>query len=129
MIPSYRNTQKGLELYHYEVEIYFNTYNEFAPYSHIEKFESGNLLEAREKAFERYEILLSMVQKQGRFFLPFASPENFVKGENASWAAFIMLIEKNGEEEEIYTIKGQDEKTTLEALNSEKEIFERLSNC
>lgn len=72
IIPSFVISDSGLEKYHYEIEIYFNTFEEFAPYSHLEKFESDNLLEAREKAFERYEILLSMVQKQGRFFLPFA---------------------------------------------------------
>lgn len=128
MIPSFRKADQGLINYHFEVEIYFNTFEEFAPYSHIEKFESDNLLEARERAFQRYEILLSMVQKQGRFFLPFASRENFVKGENASYLAQIYLIEEiRGEIDEIYIIRGGDEKTTLEALQSEKEIFVRLS--
>ena len=127
MIPSFRKTNNGLEKYHYEVEIFFNTFEVFEPYSHIEKFEHENLLEARNKAFERYDILLSMVQKQGRFFLPFASQEKFVQGENACFSAQLFLVEENDCDEELYIIHGENEKTTIEALKCEKEIFERLT--
>ncbi|GEM_PF-4892160 len=126
MIPSYRNTEYGIEKYHYEVEIYFNTFQVFEPYSHIEKFESENLLESRQNAFKRYEILLAMVQRQGYFFLPFASQEDFVQGENACYSAYLFLVEEIDGEEELFIIQGENEKTTIDALKSEKEIFERL---
>ncbi len=126
MIPSYRNTENGLVKYHYEVEIYFNTFEVYEPYSHIEKFECDNLMESRQNAFERYEILLAMVERQGHFFLPFARQEDFVQGENASYSAQVFLVEDIDGEEELYVIQGEDEKTTIDALKSEKEIFERL---
>jgi hypothetical protein len=126
MIPSYRNTEYSIEKYHYEVEIFFNTFEVFEPYSHIEKFESENLLESRQNAFKRYEILLAMVERQGYFFLPFARREDFVQGENACYSAQLFLVEDIDGEEELYVIQGEDETTTIDALKSEKEIFERL---
>lgn len=126
MIPSYRNTDHGLVKYHYEVEIYFNTFEVYEPYSHIEKFENDNLLESRQNAFKRYEILLAMVERQGYFFLPFARREDFVQGENACYSAQLFLVEDIDGEDELYVIQGEDEKTTIDALKSEKEIFERL---
>jgi hypothetical protein len=83
-------------------------------------------MESRQNAFERYEILLAMVERQGHFFLPFARQEDFVQGENASYSAKLFLVEDIEGEEELYIIQGEDEKTTIDALKSEKEIFESL---
>ena len=41
-------------------------------------------------------------------------------------SAQVCLVEDIDGEEELYVIQGEDEKTTIDALKSEKEIFERL---
>lgn len=78
-------------------------------------------------AYKKHEELVSKLTEQGIFILPFASSKDFVKGKAASFSVNLLLIQTIGGIEEIYIIEGGIEQNTLEALQFEQKVLERLS--
>ena len=128
MIKSILKTNGITESFYYLVEVYISTFNVYESYVHSEVIRSEDLMEAREKAHKRREELISNLEKQGMFFLPFASQQNFVQGENACYSVDLFLIHDIDGEEEIHTIIGHGDCSSISALKFEKDIFERLKN-
>lgn len=126
MVKSILKTNGIRESFYYLVEVYISTFNVYESYVHSEEIRCEDLMEAREKAYKRREELILKLEEQGMFFLPFASQENFVQGENACYSVDLFLIQDIDGEEEIHTIIGHGDCSTTEALQFEKQIFERL---
>jgi hypothetical protein len=128
MIKSILKTKGITESFYYLVEVYISTFNVYESYVHSEVIRCEDLMEAREKAHKRREELISNLEKQGMFFLPFASQQNFVQGENACYSVDLFLIHDIDGEEDIHAIIGHGDCSSISALKFEKEIFERLKN-
>jgi hypothetical protein len=120
--------QMGEGQYYYRVDVFITTFNVFEPYVHTEIFEMDNLNKARENALHRADELISILVKQGMFFLPFARPEEFVLGENTCYSVTVYIVELTDDFYFEYPIFGEDEFRTEEALRFEKEVYENLLN-
>ncbi len=117
---------KGKDQYYYRVDVFITTFNVFDSYVQTEIFENDNLHQAREKALLRADELNSILLKQGMFFLPFATPKEFVLGENACYSVTVYIVELTDDCYFEYPIFGEDEFRTEEALRFEKEVYENL---
>ena len=118
----------GKDQYYYRVDVFITTFNVFEPYVHTEIFENDNLHQARENALLRADELISILVKQGMFFLPFATQEEFVLGENACYSVTVSIVVQSDGNYIEYPIFGEDEFRTEEALRFEKEVYENLLN-
>jgi len=114
---------------------YFYRVNEFVttmesdpgknlPYSHDEDFRGSNLLYCRAKAIKWYQEREEGLIKNGKYFLPFASPKDFVLGENAAYTITLSLIEYYDEEFQLaYSLAGDDEIELQEGREFEEFLF------
>ncbi len=118
----------GEDQYYYRVDVFITTFNVFEPYVHTEIFERDNLNEARENSVLRADEIISILVKQGMFFLPFATPEEFVLGENACYSVTVSIVMQSDGNYIEYPILGEDEFRTEGALRFEKEVYENLLN-
>lgn len=126
LVKSSIQTENGILKYHYEIDVFICSGNVYENYSHREQFKYDDLMEAREKAFSRREEIISLLKQQGMFFLPFASHSHFVQGKNAQYTVSLILIEEINDDVEIYVLEGNKKYLLPEALQFEKQIFERL---
>jgi hypothetical protein len=120
--------QMGEGQYYYRVDVFITTFIVFDPYVDTEIFEMDNLNKARENALHRADELISILIKQSMFFLPFATPEEFVLGENACYSVTVSIVVQSDGSHIEYPIFGEDEFRTEEALRFEKEVYENLLN-
>lgn len=133
MIKAELKTEHGVEKFYYSVDVFIGTFDVYPSYSFNEAFGDKNLRSAKSKAIQRAKELEMILQYQGMFFLPFASPKEFVHGENACYSICVSLVQEFDEDNEleyqIHTIKGGDDDENTEALLFETDIFEQLTNC
>ena len=84
------------------------------PFSHEQEFKGPNLLHCRNNAADfhndRMEAFLN-----SKYFLPYASPENFELGKHAAFSIDLYLVVRDGKEEEDYclTDRSQDSEENL----------------
>lgn len=128
LVKSSIQTENGILKYHYEIDVFICTGNVYENYSHREQFKYDDLMEAREKAFSRRQEIISLLEQQGMFFLPFSSHVDFILGKNALYTVSLILIEEINDDEEIYVLEGNKKYLLPEDLQGEKEILKRLSN-
>lgn len=131
MVKAELKTENGIEKFFYVVEVYLGTFGVYPSYSFIEEFGNEKLREAKLKALQRAKELEIILDYQGMFFLPFASPHEFVTGKNANYSISISLVQEFVEDDEyshqIHTIEGEGIDETNEALEFEADIFKQLS--
>jgi hypothetical protein len=98
-------------------------------FDYTEDFEHYDLLEARRQAIEWYIETREGLEKVGKYFLPFASPKDFIEGKHAAYSVSLSLVQcYNGEEDE-YDLLGSEQQTQDDTLEMEKLIIsEYLSN-
>ena len=127
MKQSFIETEYGFVKYYYQIKIFTSTMGVTESFTHVEYFKDVDLLKAREDAFERYPKILDEIEKQGRYFLPYASPEDFVYGENACYSVTLSLVEEIEDDRiEIYEIEGESECIIAFGLDYEKFIIKSL---
>ena len=112
--------------HHYEVEIFITTFGVYEPYKNIQVFKADNIRNAKQMAHANYENVAQRLKNQGGFILPFASPENFIQGENACYSVFLSLVQTENEMMDVYTILGGGESIEAEALAYEQEILSQF---
>jgi len=127
MVKSHFETDDGTINYHYEIDVFICTGNVYENYSHREQFKYDDLMKAREKAFSRRQEIISLLEKQGMFFLPFSSHVDFILGKNALYTVSLILIEEINDDVEIYVLEGNEKYLLSEDLQREKDILKRLS--
>ena len=127
MVKSYIETDDGTKNYHYEIDVFICSGNVYENYSHREQFKYDDLMEAREKAFSRRKEIISLLEQQGMFFLPFSSHFDFILGKNALYTVSLILIEEINDDVEIYVLEGNEKYLLPEDLQREKDILKRLS--
>ena len=119
--------------YLYIVSEYLTTFecdpNKTLPFEHTQYFEGNNLLKCRVEAYKWYCERSEGLIKAGQYFLPFASPQDFVMGKNACYNITLSLLQYYSDDNQTaYTIFGDSPDETAEGLELEKIIFaQRLS--
>lgn len=116
--------------YFYEVSFTVTTGegDEGKSFSHVEKFEGRDLKKCR-KAAEAYyyEKMTGFENGTAKFFLPYAAPEEFELGKNATHSIELSLIEYYNEDKFYeYPLLGQDEETTIYSHETEEAVFKHL---
>ena len=127
MIQSFHFTEYGMENYYYEIEVFVSTLGLHEPYTHIEQIADIDLSQARSKAIQRYKDIENGILANGKFYLSYASPADFVYGENACYSITLSFVHTYGDEIEKYALAGVDGALHIEALEFENYIFHELN--
>lgn len=95
----------------------FNNDNDFKGDLKTARENAYNFFKEREKGFENGEA---------SFHLPFASPNDFQIGENATYSLTLYLVESysNGEEF-VYPLAGESEEEVEEGLQTERDVLKQ----
>ena len=116
--------------YFYRVEEFLTTFGkdkeQNEPITHTQEFRENGILARREDAYKYYEGRLQGIEEKGRYFLPFASPEDFKAGENSAfsiWLSFVEVIDGNEYE---HILEGEDEEECNESLEYEQNVISNL---
>lgn len=122
-----RNLDCAVTTYKYRGWVSVTTFGEdpghHDPYYHTEDFEDSDMLKARTKAYNWYIETLAGLEREGKYFLPFASPEDFVSGKNAAYSVVVSLVICSGSEEDEYDLFGADDQTFEDTLEMEQMIL------
>lgn len=93
-------------------------------FSHKQKFEGKNLLQCRADAIKYYNERLQGLEREGKYFLPFAAPENFTMGSNAAFSITLSFVEYYSDEEcDEHVLIGEDDQTTAESREIELAVL------
>lgn len=127
---SNRNLEKSKPDYFYQVEEFVTTFRKDAdktePFDHVEIFKDNDLQKARTKAVEYYMERIKGIENRS-YVLPFASPDDFKPGENSAFSITLNFVEfYNDDESYFYPIMGEDNATTRESIELEREVLEYL---
>ena len=90
------------------------------PFVHTVDFEESDPLVARGKALTWYKFTIEGLEREGKYFLPFASPEDFVLGKHAMYCVVVSFVICNGSDEDEYDLLGTDEQTMQDTLEIEE---------
>jgi len=126
MIQSFCFTEYGMEKFYYEIDVFVSTNGLHEPYTHIEQITDIDLNQARKKAINKYIEIEKGIIASGKFHLPYASPAEFVYGENANYSMILSLIHEYGDVTEKYELFGADDASHIEAEEFENYIFQKL---
>ena len=127
MIQSFHFIEYGMENYYYEIEVFVSTLGLHEPYNHIEQIADIDLIQARSKAIQRYKDIENGILANGKFHLPYASPADFVYGDNACYSITLSFVYTYGDVIEKYALAGVDDASHIEALEFENYIFYELN--
>ena len=97
--------------------------NQTEPYSVTVEFEHPNLDDARNAGIEWFKETVKGLDAIGRYFLPFAGPNEFVLGKNAAYSVSLSLVEIYDEVEYEYELLGTDMDTMNDKLELEDLLF------
>jgi len=89
-------------------------------------FDFSYLMESREAGIKWYVETLKGLEREGKYFLPFASPSDFIKGKHAAYSVTLSLIEIFDYDEFEYILLGTDEDYLNSTLEMEELIFGRI---
>jgi hypothetical protein len=100
--------------------------NKNEPFNHTVDFESPNLFDSREAGIKWYCETIKGLNREGKYFLPFASPSEYIEGKHAAYSVNLSLVETSDGDEYEYVLLGEDQDTMLDTLEIEKLLFEHL---
>ena len=125
------NLEMSRPVYFYRVTEFVTTFGDDMgknePYDHEEDFKGFDLLECREMAINYYKERHKGFQEDNvKYFLPFASPKDFIIGQNAAHSLTLSLIECIDNENYEYILSGEDEQTINDGREAECEILTSL---
>lgn len=122
-----RNLEKTEPDYFYLVREHVTTFQmddgKNEPFSHEQKFEGKDLLKCKTEAEKYYWERLDGLE-QGKYFLPFAAPQNFEFGKNAAFSVTLSLVEYYTDDEYFeHPLIGEDDETTAESIEIETAVL------
>ena len=123
-----RNLEKTEPDYFYLVREFVTSFQmdegKNEPFSHEQKFEGKDLLKCKTEAEKYYWERLDGFKKGGKYFLPFAAPQNFEFGKNAAFSITLSLVEYYTDDKYFeYPLIGEDEETTAESIEIETAVL------
>ena len=126
MTPSFRYSKDYNENFYYEIAVFMSTLGKEEPFDFTEQIVKYDLNEARQEAIKRFNEIQKGILDHGTYFLPFASPADFVKGKNACFSISLSFVSECDGEVEKYVLHGEDEVTHKESLEFERQIINEL---
>lgn len=122
-----RNLEKTEPDYFYRVSEFVTTFGKDEgknePFSHEQDFKGNDLLKCKTDAEKYYWERLEGLEN-GKYFLPFAAPKDFVFGETSAFSITLSLIEYYNDDNFIeHPLIGEDEETTAESKEIETAIL------
>ncbi len=116
--------------YFYRIIIFLSTERadneKTEPFHDYKDFENADLLTCRNEAIEYYKEVIRGIEKNGRFFLPFASPKDFVLGQNANYMVQLLFVQHHDDDDEMeYPLTG-DPDEIMEGRELESLVFNEL---
>ena len=83
-------------------------------------------MDSREAGIKWYCETIKGLNREGKYFLPFASPSEYIEGKHAAYSVNLSLVETSDGDEYEYVLLGEDQDTMLDTLEIEKLLFEHL---
>ena len=93
-------------------------------FNHTVDFESPNLLDSREAGIKWYYETIKGLNREGKYFLPFASPSEYIEAKHAAYSVNLSLVETSDGEEFEYVLLGEDDESMQDTLEIESLLFE-----
>lgn len=89
-------------------------------------FDIPNLIESREAGIKWYVDTLKGIEREGKYFLPFARHPDFIPGKHAAYMVSLSLIEIIDSEDRIYILLSTDENYMDITLEMEEMLFGKV---
>jgi hypothetical protein len=86
-------------------------------------FDLPNLIESREAGIKWYVDTLKGIEREGKYFLPFARHPDFILGKHAAYMVSLSLIEIIDSEDRMYILLSTDENYMDITLEMEEMLF------
>lgn len=123
--------------YYYQVQMFMSTICLTIPqaiegitdpsFHHEENFKGNDLMRCKSEAENYYREQLEALEREGKFRLPFATPQDFKLGENATFSITLYFVHSYPSgEEHLFPILGEDDETLEEGREIENEVFKAL---
>ena len=118
-----RDFKKTQPDFFYSVSACIITFGKDKPYSDEKIFKGKDLLKCRAEATKYYDKKLEDLRKS-KSFLPFASPQNFVKGKNSAPSVTLSLIEHYTDDNSIeHPLMGGDDGDMAQSMEIEAAVL------
>ena len=89
-------------------------------------FDHPNLIESREAGIKWYVDTLKGIEREGKYFLPFARHPDFILGIHAAYMVSLSLIEIIESEDRMYILLSTDENFMDITLEMEEMLFGKV---
>jgi hypothetical protein len=94
------------------------------PFSYTIDFDNPSLCEAKKEGIKWYQETMTGIEREGKYFLPYATPDEFVLGKHAAFTVTLSLVEICGNQEDEYTLLGTDLQTMQNTIEIEEFLFQ-----
>jgi len=100
--------------------------NKSEPFYVTVDFELPSLLDSRKAGIKWYNETIQSLNREGKYFLPFASPSEYIPGKHAAYSVSLSLVEIFDGDEFEDVLLGEDYDKMIETMEIEQYLFENL---
>jgi hypothetical protein len=100
--------------------------NKNEPFNHTVDFDLPSLLDSRKAGIKWYNETIQGLNREGKYFLPFASPSEYITGKHAAYSVSLSLVEIFDGDEFEDVLLGEDYDKMIETMEIEQYLFENL---
>jgi len=100
--------------------------NKNEPFNHTVDFDLPSLLDSRKAGIKWYNETIQGLNREGKYFLPFASPSEYIPGKHAAYSVSLSLVEIFDGDEFEDVLLGEDYDKMIETMEIEQYLFENL---
>lgn len=100
--------------------------NKSEPFNNTVDFDYSDLLESREAGVKWYHETIEGLNRQGKYFLPFTSPSEYIAGKHAAYSVTLSLVESYDGDEYEYVLLGEDDESMDDTLEIEQLLFSEV---
>jgi len=113
--------------YKYRGDVFVTTFgldpNKSEPFYETVDFELPSLLDSRKAGIKWYNETIQGLNREGKYFLPFASPSEYIPSKHSSYSVTLSLVEIFDGDEFEYVLLGEDDESMQETLEIESYLF------
>ena len=100
--------------------------NKNEPFNYTVDFDLPSLLDSRKAGIKWYNETIQGLNREGKYFLPFASPSEYIPGKHAAYSVSLSLVEIFDGDEFEDVLLGEDYDKMIETMEIEQYLFENL---
>jgi hypothetical protein len=97
--------------------------NNTEPFTYDVIFNDKDLSISRQTGVDWFKQTIEGIERNGKYFLPYESPDKFVLGKHSCYSVVLSLVETNGIYESEYDLLGTDKETMMETMELEEQIL------